>query len=157
MSIRERTKSEAQLDIRYARCWNAMNESLFGRIDWIFGAVTLFGGSAIAFTVTADNKHAVIALGAIVAVSAILERMVGAKEKQLEHRAAKKRFAELDGRSGTMTLEEIDRELRPLQADGPAGVQGLAIPAFNANLQTNGYEDGHMNASLWSRFLMLLA
>ncbi|MEA3086154.1 MAG: hypothetical protein QOC89_3851 [Paraburkholderia sp.] len=117
MDIYERTKYEAQLDVRYGRCWNALNERLFGRIDLFFGAVTLIGGSAIVFTVTADHKTAAAVVGRVVAVSAIVERLVDATEKRLEHKAMKKLFADLDGRSVGMSLDEIDVELRKLQAE----------------------------------------
>ncbi|MEA3128668.1 MAG: hypothetical protein QOF46_463 [Paraburkholderia sp.] len=115
MDIYERTKYEAQLDVRYGRCWNALNERLFGRIDLFFGALTW--GSAIVFTVTADHKTAAAVVGRVVAVSAIVERLVDATEKRLEHKAMKKLFADLDGRSVGMSLDEVDVELRKVQAE----------------------------------------
>jgi hypothetical protein len=153
----ERSKYEAQLDVRYGQCWNRLNERLFGRIDLLFGAITLFGGSAIAVTVTADHKAAAAWVGGIVAVSAIVERLVGATEKRLEHREMKKRFADLDARSGALSQEEIDAELRLLQADGPCGIRGLDVPAYNANLRTNGRLEAKLPVSFWNWLCAVLA
>lgn len=153
----ERSKYEAQLDVRYGQCWNHLNERLFGRLDLLFGAITLFGGSAIAVTVTADHKMAVAVLGGVVAVSAIVERLVGATEKRLDHREMKKRFADLDARSGAMSLEDIDAELRRLQADGPTGVRGLDVPAYNANMRTNGRPEIQLRVGVWNWLTAALA
>ncbi|WP_225031777.1 hypothetical protein [Paraburkholderia sp. XV] len=153
----ERTKYEAKLDVSYGQCWNALNERFFGRIDWIFGAITLLGGSAIVYTVTADHKVAAAWVAGVVAAGAILERTIGATEKKLEHRAMKARFADLKARSDSMSLDELDAELVRLQAEGPSGMKGLDDVAYNANVRTAGREDWVAPLNLWSKFLRAMA
>ncbi|GAB2912886.1 hypothetical protein GCM10027093_59000 [Paraburkholderia jirisanensis] len=153
----ERSKYEAQLDVRYGTCWNALNERFFARLDWLFGAITLLGGSAIVYTTTADHKVAAAWIGGLVAASAILERLAGATEKKLEHRAMKKRFAELDARSQSLSLDQLESELKRLQADGPTGMAGLAMAAYNANVRTHGRGDSVGQLTAWGKFLSLLS
>ena len=153
----ERTKYEAVLDVSYGICWNSLNERLFGRIDWVFGAITLFGGSTIIFTVTADHKLAAAWVSGVVAISAILERSIGATEKRLEHKAMKRRLCELQAKCSSLSLEEIDRDLSLLRADEPTGLRGLDMVAYNQNVRAHGRGSYIERLSLWEWLLSILA
>lgn len=158
MSVNGRTKYQAQLDARYARCFQELHERLFGRLDFLFGAITLLGGSAIVYTVTAEHKTLATVLGSMVAASAIIERLVGATERRIQHREMKRRFADLDARADQLTLEQFDGELKRLQCEGPSStIGGLAMPAYNANLLSEGHGANTQPLSLWEWLVRVLA
>lgn len=153
----ERSKGEAILDVRYGARFGEMNERYYRHLDLFFGFVGLFGGTAVVVGVAATNPALSAISGGVVAACAVIERLVRPIEKALEHSAYKKRFADLDARSAKLSLEEIDAELRRLQMDAPVGPRSLAIPAFNANLRSNGLEADIVAETLPERLASLFA
>lgn len=153
----ERTKYEAQLDIKYARCFHSLNERFYCRLDFIFGLITLIGGSAIAASTLGQYEIIYGWLGGMVAISTLVEFLVKAPEKKCAHRDMRAKFADLDARSGSMSLEQIDAELLQLQ-DNSSGIKGLEAVAYNQNLKSNGREDASvLKLNIWNNFLSLLA
>jgi hypothetical protein len=152
-----RTMYQAQLDARYGRCFQELNERFYQHVDFIFGAITLLGGSAIVATVTADHKVLAAISTAVVAISAIVERLVGAVERRVQHREMKRRFAELDASASSLSLADFDAKLKSLQNDGPVNIGALALPAYNANLLAEGHSDHVLSLSKWQRLMEMLA
>lgn len=153
----ERSKFEAILDVRYGVRFGGMNERCYRHLDLFFGFVGLFGGTAVVVGVAASSPTLSAMSGGVVAACAIIERLVRPVEKALEHCACKKRFADLDARSAKLSLEEIDSELRRLQMDPPVGLSSLAIPAFNANLRSNGLDESVVAETISQRLVSLSA
>ena len=153
----ERSKYEAVLDVRYGFRFGEMNERFYRRLDLLFGFIGLFGGSAAVVGAIATYPILSLSSGAMVAAFAVIERLVRPVEKAIDHANYKKRFADLDARASKLSLDDLDSELRRLQADAPMGINSLAIPAFNANLRSNGRGDLSTQVSYWSRFIALLA
>lgn len=153
----ERSKYEILLDVRYGARFGELNERFYRRLDLLFGFIGLFGGSGA--VVGAIGSYPVIAAicGALVAALAIVERLVRPVEKAIEHCAFKKRFADLDARALKMPVDDVEAELRRLQADAPLGIESLSMPAFNANLRSNGRDDAVVKESMWQRTISLLA
>ena len=69
----------------------------------------------------------------------------------------KRRFAELDARSDSLTLEAFDAELKKLQSDGPTTIGALALPAYNANLLAEGHDGMVVPLKFWQRLFQFLA
>lgn len=133
-----RTHYEAVLDVRYGMRYNDLCERFYNRVDFLIGVVTLAGGSgAVVSAVNKDPAWAVVS-GIVLAVLAIFGRLLGATRKAEQHGQAKKAYAALDARSHALAVEQVDAELRPLQASSPSGIRLLALPAYNANLRSNG-------------------
>lgn len=153
----DRSKPEAILDVRYGARFGEMNERYYRHLDTFFGFVGLFGGTSVVVGIAASNPTLSAMSGAVVAACAIVERLVRPVEKALEHCTCKKRFADLDARSAMLSLEDIDSELRRLQMDAPIGISALAIPAFNANLKSNGLENAVVAETIWQRLVNCLA
>jgi hypothetical protein len=152
----ERTLYEATLDCRFGRQFSLMNARLYQRIDFVFGFVSLFGGSTAFGGAIAQNPTLAGAAGVVLAVASILERLMAPALKAHEFKEHAKRFADLDARAHSMDVAHIDSELRRLQAEGPMGFEALALPAHNANLLSNGHADMVEALPLGSRFLRAL-
>jgi len=137
----ERTHYEALMDVRYGRTFSEMNERFFNRIDMLFGAVQLFMGSAAAASLFGASESSLKWAGALLAIVAVLERLIGPGRKAESFAHARAAWGDLDARGGALTLEHLDPEIRTLQSTLPSGIGLLAMPACNANLRSNGHED----------------
>lgn len=153
----ERSKYEVLMDVRYGARFGELNERFYRRLDVLFGFVGLFGGSGAVVGAVGSYTAVAAVSGALVAAFAIIERLVRPVEKAIEHSAFKKRFADLDARALKMQVDDIEAELRRLQADAPLGIDSLSMPAFNANLRSNGRDEEIVPESMWQRTIALLA
>lgn len=151
-TMHPRSHYEAVLDVRYGLRFNELNERLYRRLDLLFGFVGLFGGTSAFVAVVGSAPVLAACASALVAASAVIERLVRPVEKAVAHAEFRRRFGDLDARSGALDLVAVDAELRRLQADGPLGFAALARPAFNANLRSNGRQDALTPESRLERF-----
>ncbi len=153
----EAEKYVAVLDVRYGSRYGELNERFYRRIDLVFGFVGLFGGSAVVFGAVSANPTLAAWSGGVVAACAVFERLIRPIERAVEHRDFKKKFADLDARSSAMSCVELDTALRRLQMEAPTGISSLAIPAFNANLRSNGRDESVIPETAWQKAVALLA
>lgn len=152
-----RTHYEALMDIKYACVFNRLNESLYDRLDFVFGFVGLAGGSAVFASAIANKPELAALSGLVLALLSIVERLVGAARKSEQHKQAVHVFADLEARAHGLSLEQLDGELTKARAAAPKGVSGIAVLAFNANLITAGRSSFCLPVPVWSRFLSLIA
>lgn len=153
----ERTHYEATLDVRYGVQYAALSARLYRRIDLLFGLISLASGTgAFAGGLSEIPMLSAIA-GAVIAVVAILERLIRPTEKAIACDMLAARFAELDADASALTLEAIDRRLRKLQADPTSCFDSLAIPAHNRNLASHGRAECGLPETAWQRFIAFFA
>jgi hypothetical protein len=152
-----RTIEEATLDVRFGQHYNDLNARLYRRLDFGFGFVGLFGGTGAFVAALGEYRTLGLIAGAVLAASAVIERLVRPVEKAVEHDACRLRFADLDARIEQLALADVERELKRLQSTGPSGFHALKIPAYNVNLIANGRPDFVLNESRWAKFLGNLA
>ena len=143
------------LDVRYAMRYNELNERFYDHIDLILGVVTLVGGSG-ALIALAQGSTASTWLGAGTAAISILSRLLGAGRKAERHCNAKRLLSDLDAKLQSMTLEEIDSRLRPLQASAPSGIASLSRVAYYSNLEMNNFKTSY-TPSFGERLAKLVA
>ena len=137
----ERNHAEAVLDVLYGVTFNDMNERFYRRIDSVFSWINMVGGSAAVAAVAGGRGVVAGVIGGVIAAAAYLEREIRPAQKAVRCAVQREKFGDLAARAPELTLAEIDRELRRLQANGPDTITALAIPAHNANLRTNGFEN----------------
>jgi hypothetical protein len=153
----ERTKYEAELDVKYGWRYNEMNARFQRRLDFIFGFIGLFGGSGAFIAAIGEYKTLGIVAGAMVAAVAVIERLTHPVEYSIAHDTLKEKYAELLVRLPEMPLADIEKELKQLQAKSPCGLTTLAIPAYNANVLSNGRSDYVIKENAWQKFIALLS
>ncbi|ONN64811.1 hypothetical protein BTM36_22175 [Herbaspirillum sp. VT-16-41] len=145
------------MDLKFGIRFNEMNACFYRRLDFIFGFVGLFAGSGAFLAAIGEYRTLGIVTGALVAAVAVIERLAQPIEHAIGHAALKERYAEVLSRTDEMELPAIERELRLLQAKSPTGLSALSVPAYNANVLSNGRSDYVMPTNLWQRFVALLA
>jgi hypothetical protein len=153
----DRSKYEALLDVRYGARYAELNGRFYRRLGLFYGFVGIFGGTSVVVSVQTTNAQVALWSGALIAACSILDQLIRPTEKAIDHETAKKRFADLDARSTSLSLEAIDAELRYLQAESPAGIESLSATAYNANLRSNGWTEEAIKRSLWQKLVALLA
>lgn len=136
-----RTHYEAVLDVRYGMRFNVLCERAYRRVDMLLTAVTVIGGSAAAVAWVNRSPEWAAASGLVLAVLSVLQVVAAPGRAAVEHRMAALEYARLDARAQGLALEQLDAELRLLQAQSPSGVALLAVPAFNANVRSAGREE----------------
>lgn len=141
MTIHERTLYEATLDCRFGSRYCDLNARLYRRLDALFGFISLFGGTSVLTGTVGAYPKIAVASALTIAAGSVLERLIAPAVKAYEFDAQRRRYAELDARSNTMSVTEFDAELRQIQAEGPSGFRSLELPAHNANLLTHGHGD----------------
>jgi hypothetical protein len=152
-----RTHYEAVLDVRYGMRYNDLCERFYNRLDFWISVLTVAGGSAAVLSAVIKDPEVAAYSGAVLAVIGIIGRQLGASRKAEQHGQAKKAYAALDAKSHALTVEQLDAELKPLQASAPSGIRLLALPAYNANLRTNGRPDLVQELSLGERLAFAFA
>lgn len=135
-----RTHNEASLDVLYGVQFNDLNERFYRRLDGIFSITTILGGSAVFAAFLAHAPVLSGGIGVLIAIVAYLDREVRPAQKAVQCALHRDKFGDLSTRMADLELKELDRELRLLQAKAPPTINALAMPAYTANLQSNGYE-----------------
>ncbi len=156
----ERTAYEAKLDVAYGVCFNEINARFYRHLDLIFGFIGLFGGTAVFTAAIGDWQGVSLVAGALVAASAIFERLIRPVEQALRHDEMTRRFVELrvliEGQPG-MSIEAINSGLYALQGSGPSGIASLAPIAYNQVVTSAGRTDFQIEISFWQRLVAVLA
>jgi hypothetical protein len=153
----ERTKYEAEMEVKFGCRFNEMNARFHRHLDFIFGFVGLFGGSGALIAALGQYKILGIITGAIVAAVAVIERLAHPVEYAIAHDTLKEKYTDLLVRVPDMPLAEIEKELKTLQAKNPCGVTALSVPAYNATVRSNGRTDYVMEETYWQKTVALLA
>jgi len=137
--------------------YNDLCERFYNRVDFFVGVFTVAGGSAAVVGLVNKDPDWAAYSAAVLAVVGIIGRQLGASRKAEQHLQAKKAYAALDAKSPALAVEQVDAELRPLQASAPSGIRLLALPAYNENLRTNGRPELAQKLSLGERLAFAFA
>lgn len=152
---RPREFGEAVMDVRYGVRFNEMNERFYRRLDMTLTALSLVGGTAAVGSLLAQLPSLAAFASIAVASVATCQAVFRPQEAALRHNEFRRRFADLDARAPSMDLQVLDAELRRLQGEAPAGLSGLALPAFARNLRSHGFDASAVEADVgpWGRAL----
>lgn len=135
-----RNHAEACIDVMYGVCLNDMNERFYRRLDGLFSLTTLIGGSG-AFAAFLGGKSPAIAgiIGLFIAVMAYLDREIRPAQKSERCARYRLKYGRLAARMNEMSVNQIDSELRILQAGGPPTISALSLPAWKSNMHSHGF------------------
>jgi hypothetical protein len=105
-----RTKSEAELAIKYNSRLHELHQRFFRNLKTALGFIALAGaGGAIPAAMVAI-PGAVTACGLIVAVAAFADVLGRYTERAAEHGLWRIRYGDLESKVAPMSLEEVDAE-----------------------------------------------
>jgi len=121
----------------------------YRRVATAFRFVQLLAGGSAVLTVFANSPVMLRILGAVLAITAAVDLAWNPSElaSECEHHA--ERWAELDHRSGTMTDEDLSREVTHLIAMKAPTITGLVNPVFNDLMKTFGRDDLKPQPETW--------
>lgn len=149
----ERTLGQAVMDCRYGVAFNDLNERLYRRLDTFLTIVGLVAGASAVIGIAKNSADWSTFAGACAAVLAIVQASTKPGELAARHNEFKRKFAALDAQAWKLGLEGVDAQLKSLQAEAPPGLRSLALPAYNANLASNGFEKNRETLSALSWLL----
>lgn len=152
---RPRDFAEAVMDVRYGVRFNEMNERFYRRLDMTLTALSLIGGTAAVGSLLAPAPGLAALASIAVAGAAVCQAVLRPQASAVRHNEYRRRFADLDVRAPGLDLPALDAELRRLQGEAPAGLSGLALPAFARNLRSHGLDASAVEAEFgrWGRAL----
>lgn len=156
----QRNLAEAILDCKYGARFNEMNARLYRRMGSLFSILNIIGGSAIFSSAIANGEKSYLPLisGLIVFIVSILDYEIKPSEKSARCEFQRERFGQLlSSVSEETTLQAFDKELHKLQTSGPTTFGTLEVPAFNANLLSNGFKENIVKANFWQKFISFFA
>lgn len=134
-------RTDDLFDLEYGYWFNQSNERLYRRLDALLNLVQLVGGSAAAVAALQNDPQYVVVAGIALAVCAALALLVQPGIKAEQHRVCKAQWRSIKGNASGMTDETLHRAVTELQGSGPAGLDALAVPAYNAAVCATGRED----------------
>lgn len=135
-------RTDDLFDVEYGYWFNLANERVYHRVDVVLNLVQLVGGSAAALAAMQGNPSAVVASGFALAVCAAMALLIAPAVKCEQHRAAKAQWKTLQGRAHLLSEDELRAASREIQGNGPSGITGLAVPAYNNTLRATNQESG---------------
>jgi hypothetical protein len=155
----ERNLAEAVLDCKYGICFNDMNARLYRRMGSAFSILNLLGGSAIFSSAIAQGDQFYLPLisGLIVFVVSVLDYEIKPGEKSARCEFQREKFGDLLSKSDEIELQDFDKQLNKLQSTGPITINTLEIPAFNANLLSNGFCSDVIPETNWQKIVSFFA
>lgn len=149
--------ADLTFDIHYGYWFNLACERLYRRIDVALNFVQLVGGSSAALAALNNSPSFVVAAGLALAVCAALALLVQPSVKAERHLQAKCRWLALKPKALVMPDAELAVLVADAQANGPAGIGALAVPAFNATVCATNREDRRRPERLIERVVSALA
>lgn len=153
----ERSLYEAGLDIDYAIELHDRHIKLYRHMRWIFSLVFLISGTAIFGGALAELGSLAKAMGAAIAVLALVDHLIAPADKVARHIELKRRWCELRAEKAGLTLEELDRRMSILVAEDVHIISALQKPSYNANLRRHGREEYIRRLNLWEFLVGALA
>ncbi|OVE46709.1 hypothetical protein [Chromobacterium violaceum] len=159
MSIRSdmRTHYEACIDVVVGQRIAIRHERLNRRLRMLFNFLNLFGGSGAFAGAVAGNTVLTATCGVALAAVSALDFVLSPGERSWAFTDAAGQYARLRGRMDRLTLEELDHDLRALQALPGEILESLRYVAFNDALQESGRTDEMFPLSRWQRFMRSIA
>ena len=147
----------AVLEVRYGIHYNAANERLYRRLRLIFDALQIVCGGA-AFAAWAASKPEMSAFaGLFIALISALNLLVSPAEMATRFNEVYRAFTELDAVSLEMSEPDIRKAIAKIRSGAPWGVDALGNIAFNRCLAANGYSEGFLETTPWSRFVAFIS
>ena len=140
----DRTHFEAVFDIKYGIQFNDLNSRFYRRIDSAFSVINVLGGSAVFIGLFKQMPITSAAIGLFIAILSYIDREIKPIEKAIKCERQKKKFGKLFAKTDTMTLQDIDKELRLLQSHSPLTIDSLAMPAFIKTMNSNGFDSSYL-------------
>lgn len=138
-SGRERTREIAVAEVRFAIEFGSLNERFWRRIDSGLNFTTIAFG-ALALTGAMQSQPWLSASsGIVLAIVSALQIGLQPFKRSVDFRDAKRAFHDLNARSPSLDLADIDAELERLRRDAPQGVDALSMPALNIVNQRHGH------------------
>lgn len=128
--------------------------NFYRRASFVLRLIQLLAGGSAVLTVFGGNPAALRIVGAIVAITAAIDIAwnPGSLASECEHHA--ERWAELDHKSGTMSDEDLSREVVHLTAVRVPAIASLDIPVFNDLMDTLGRKDAMLPESWWQHHII---
>ncbi|WP_161523698.1 hypothetical protein [Chromobacterium haemolyticum] len=159
MSIRTdtRTHYEACIDVVVGQRLAIRHERLNRRLRMLFNFLSLFGGSGAFAGAVSGSPNLTAACGIALAAVSALDFVLSPGEKSWAFTDAAGQYARLRGRMDQLTLEELDRDLRSLQALPGEVLESLRYVAFNDALQECGRMDALTPLTRWQQFMRAIA
>lgn len=159
MSIRtdERTKYEACIDVVVGQRIAIRHERLNRRLRVLFNFLNLLGGSAALAGAVTSSPIIVGVCGVTLAAVSALDFVLSPAEKSWAFTQAAGGYADLRRRMDTMTLPELDQQLRTLQAQPGEILESLRYVAYNDAMLETGRPDCLQPLGRWGRFMAVIA
>ena len=149
-------REDRLFEIEYGYWFNHLNARAYRMIDLLLNLVQLLGGSAAAMAALGDRPAAVVASGFALAVCAAIGLLVQPAVKCEQHRACKAAWLKLKGRAHAMPDDDLAVSVRDIQSEGPSGLPGADMPAWNSAAAAIGRADSAADLNGWQRLLAWL-
>jgi hypothetical protein len=150
-------KADLTFDIHYGYWFNLACERFYRHVDITLNFVQLVGGSGAALAVINGSPGSVVAAGLLLAVCAALSLLIAPAVKAERHLQCKHRWLELKPMIATTDEPTLAQLVAQAQANGPAGIAALAVPAFNRTMCATGRENALRPESRLQKLASLLA
>lgn len=159
MSIRtdERTEYEARIDIVVGQRIAIRHERLNRRLRMLFSFLNLLGGSAAMAGAITSSPVIMGACGITLAAVSALDFVLSPAEKSWAFTQAAGDYANLRGRMDALPLDELDQQLRVLQAQPGEILESLRYVAYNDAMLEVGRADCMVPLGKWCRFMSVIA
>ena len=135
-----RTQAQAVMEVRYACHYGELNERFWRHIDTWLNLLGALGGSAAVAALLGQSLLLSGVAGVVMAVASTCQMVLRPLDRAYDFRDARRAFAALDVRAWSLSLADLDAQLKPLQAESPVGFRWLGMPAFNLCMLANGEE-----------------
>jgi len=152
----ERNHAEAVLDVLYGVNINLLSSRLYRRIESAFSLVNVVGGSVAFATILTGIPVVAGTISLIIATLAYWEREIKPGQKAIQCQVHAERFGDLAGRAATLSLHELDAELRKLQSKAPDSFDTLRTSAYNDNVRANGFPQWVLPQTRWEKLVRWL-
>ncbi|WP_153064937.1 hypothetical protein [Xanthomonas arboricola] len=152
----ERTFYEANLDLGYAIVVSDMHRSFFTRIKKSITLINIFSGTGAFAGALAMYPKISAACGFLVAMLSCVELVCDPGKSADAHARDLAEYVRLKSRVAGKNAQWIDAKKTKIDITSAQCLSGLSVPAFNANLRSNGRYDSVRKLSLWERLLQLM-
>jgi hypothetical protein len=126
----ERTVDDALFDIRYAREYGELLHRFYLRVAGTFTFLEIIAGTTAFGAWLAQYPSFAAGSGLAITALAILNHVISPSEKAWKAEAMTTRYTELDKKAKTLSLDDLENELKTLQNESKLEVQSLRYVAY---------------------------